>query len=46
MDRPHRGPAGRTCAGGAPVSAIIEARGVVKSFGQTPALRGAGRARP
>ena len=41
MDRPHRGPAGHTGAGGAPVSAIIEARGVVKSFGQTPALRGA-----
>ena len=41
MDRPHRGPAGRAGAGGAPVSAIIEARGVVKSFGQTPALRGA-----
>ena len=41
MDRPHGGPAGRAGAGGAPVSAIIEARGVVKSFGQTPALRGA-----
>ena len=41
MDRPHRGPAGRAGPGGAPVSAIIEARGVVKSFGQTPALRGA-----
>jgi putative ABC transport system ATP-binding protein len=41
MDRSHRGPAGRPGAGGAPVSAIIEARDVVKSFGQTPALRGA-----
>ena len=41
MDRPHRGPAGPACAGGAPVSAIIEAKNVVKSFGQTPALRGA-----
>ncbi|MFI5065263.1 MAG: ABC transporter ATP-binding protein [Streptosporangiales bacterium] len=41
MDRPHRGPAGCAGAGGAPVSAIIEARGVVKSFGPTPALRGA-----
>jgi putative ABC transport system ATP-binding protein len=41
MDRPHRGPAGRAGEGGAAVSAIIEAQGVVKSFGQTPALRGA-----
>ena len=41
MDRPHRSPAGRTGAGGAPVSAIIEARGVEKSFGPTRALRGA-----
>ncbi len=41
MDRPHRGPAGRAGPGGAPVNAIIEARDVVKSFGQTPALRGA-----
>ena len=41
MDRPHRGPAGHAGAGGAPVSAIIEARGVEKSFGPTPALRGA-----
>jgi len=41
MDRSHRGPAGRAGAGGAPVSVIIEARNVVKSFGQTPALRGA-----
>jgi hypothetical protein len=41
MDRPHRGPAGRAVAGGAPVNAIIEAREVMKSFGQTPALRGA-----
>ena len=41
MDRPHRGPAGPAGPGGAPVNAIIEARGVVKSFGQTPALRGA-----
>jgi putative ABC transport system ATP-binding protein len=41
MDRPHLGPAGRAGTGGAPVSAIIEARGVVKSFGPTPALRGA-----
>jgi putative ABC transport system ATP-binding protein len=41
MDRPHCGPAGPAGAGGAPVTAIIEARGVVKSFGPTPALRGA-----
>jgi len=41
MDGPHRGPAGPARAGGAPVSAIIEAQNVVKSFGQTPALRGA-----
>jgi putative ABC transport system ATP-binding protein len=53
MDRPHRGPAGHTRPGGAPVTAdselavagrpgtIIEARNIVKSFGETPALRGA-----
>ena len=41
MDRPHRGPAGPARAGAAPVSAMIEARDLVKSFGQTPALRGA-----
>src|SRR5579872_3383204 len=51
MDRPHRGPAGPAGTGGAPVTAglpagqvsraIVEARDVVKSFGQTPALRGA-----
>jgi putative ABC transport system ATP-binding protein len=41
MDRSHRGPAGHTGPGGAPVSAVIEARDVLKSFGQTPALRGA-----
>ena len=41
MDGPHRGPAGPARAGGAPVNATIEAQGVVKSFGQTPALRGA-----
>jgi putative ABC transport system ATP-binding protein len=48
MDRPHSGPAGPALARGAPVSAmtapprtIIEARDVVKSFGPTPALRGA-----
>jgi putative ABC transport system ATP-binding protein len=53
MDGPHRGPAGPARAGGAPVTAgaplaaaakpgaIIEARDLVKSFGQTPALRGA-----
>src|SRR6266567_9007629 len=48
MDRPHRGPAGPARAGGAPVTAdrpgtakIIEARNLEKSFGQTPALRGA-----
>jgi putative ABC transport system ATP-binding protein len=41
MDRSHRSPAGRAGGGGAPVSAIVEAHGVVKSFGQTPALRGA-----
>ena len=53
MDRPHRGPAGPARAGGAPVTAnlaaaaepktgnIVEARDLVKSFGGTPALRGA-----
>ena len=41
MDRPHRGPAGRARPGGGAVTAIIQARGVVKSFGPTPALRGA-----
>jgi putative ABC transport system ATP-binding protein len=48
MDRPHRGPAGSALASGAPVTAgdpgpakIIEARELVKSFGETPALRGA-----
>jgi putative ABC transport system ATP-binding protein len=48
MDRPHRGPAGPALASGAPVTAgdpgaakIIEARELVKSFGETPALRGA-----
>src|SRR5215470_4991690 len=53
MDRPHRGPARPARTGGAlmtanlPVAAesesgnIVEARGLVKSFGETPALRGA-----
>src|SRR6201998_2539845 len=52
MDRPCRGPAGPALAGGAPVTAnpaaaepkagnIIEARHLVLSFGETPALRGA-----
>jgi len=53
MDRPHRGTAGPARAGGAPVTAnlaataesqtgtIVEARDLVKSFGETPALRGA-----
>src|ERR1700722_19868069 len=53
MDRSHRRPAGPAHPGGGAVSAghqpavagqagvIIEARGVAKSFGQTPALRGA-----
>src|SRR6266851_674038 len=48
MDRPHRGPAGPARASGAPVTAnlpgtakIIEARDLEKSFGETPALRGA-----
>jgi len=53
MDRPHRGPAGPARTGGAPVTAnlpaaaepktgnIVEARDLVKSFGETPALRGA-----
>src|SRR6516164_5780157 len=48
MDRSHRGPAGPALASGTPMTAyhpgaakIIEARGLVKSFGQTPALRGA-----
>jgi putative ABC transport system ATP-binding protein len=53
MDGPHRGPAGHARTGGAPVTAgraataepgtgnIVEARDLVKSFGETPALRGA-----
>src|SRR5215469_12022854 len=48
MDRPHRGPAGPALAGDTPITAdrpgtatIIEARDLVKSFGSTPALRGA-----
>ena len=47
MDRPHGGPAGPALASGTPVTAdpgtakIIEARGLVLSFGETPALRGA-----
>src|SRR5689334_16673857 len=53
MDGPHRGPSGPARAGGAPVTAnltataeprtgnIVEARDLVKSFGETPALRGA-----
>src|SRR6202167_564427 len=48
MDRPHRGPAGHALKGGAAVTTnsagptrLIEARDLVKSFGQTPALRGA-----
>src|SRR6202050_750953 len=39
LDRPHRGPAGRTRTRGKTM--IIEARDVEKSFGRTPALRGA-----
>jgi putative ABC transport system ATP-binding protein len=53
MDRPHRGQAGNARASGAPVTAdpgtakIIEARDLEKSFGETPALRGASlRVRP
>ena len=53
MDRPHSGPAGPALASGAPVTAnlaaaaqpktgnIVEGRDLVKSFGSTPALRGA-----
>jgi putative ABC transport system ATP-binding protein len=48
MDRPHRGPAGHALKSGAPVTVnspgparLIEARGLVLSFGSTPALRGA-----
>src|ERR1700723_148120 len=48
MDRPHRGPAGPARAGGTLMTAnlpetakIIEARNLQKSFGETPALRGA-----
>ena len=52
MDRSHCGPAGPALAGGAPVTAnvaaaaepktrtIVEARNLVKSFGETSALRG------
>src|SRR5882762_9547407 len=53
MDRPYRGPAGPALASGTPMTAdrgtakIIEARNLVKSFGQTPALCGASlRVRP
>jgi len=53
MDRPHRGPAGPARTGGALITAnlpapaapgagsIVDARDLVKSFGSTPALRGA-----
>src|SRR5882724_4519455 len=43
MDRPHRRPAGPALASGTPVTTvnIIEARDLVLSFGETPALRGA-----
>jgi putative ABC transport system ATP-binding protein len=53
MDRSHRGPAGPARTVGAPVTAnfaataepkkenIVEARNLVKSFGETPALRSA-----
>ena len=48
MDRPRRGPAGPAPASGTPVTSdlpgtakIIEARNLEKSFGETPALRGA-----
>src|SRR6202045_3062767 len=53
MDRPQRGPAGPARTGSATVTAnlpaaaeaksanIVEARNLVKSFGETPALRGA-----
>src|SRR6266487_2191217 len=53
MDRPHRGPAGPARTSGALITAnlpaaaapgagnIVEARELVKSFGSTPALRGA-----
>src|SRR5579859_2259419 len=48
MDRPHLGPAGPARAGGTLMTAnlpetakIIEARNLEKSFGETPALRGA-----
>src|SRR5579872_2387602 len=53
MDRPRRGTAGPALASGAPVTAnlaraaepktgnIVEGRDLVKSFGSTPALRGA-----
>src|ERR1700748_2759136 len=47
MDRPYRGPAGPALASGTPMTAdrgtamIIEARDLEKSFGPTPALRGA-----
>src|ERR1700720_2031544 len=47
MDRPHRGPAGPALASSTPMTAdpgtakIIEARDLEKSFGETPALRGA-----
>src|ERR1700735_4864255 len=47
MDRSHRGPAGPALASGTPVTAdpgtakIVEARELVLSFGETPALRGA-----
>jgi putative ABC transport system ATP-binding protein len=42
MDGPHRGPAGPALAGGAAVTApILQARDLIRTFGETPALRGA-----
>ncbi len=40
LDRPHGGPAGPAREGGTPVK-ILQARELARSFGQTPALRGA-----
>ncbi len=44
MDRADRGPDGYAGSGGAHMTALIEARDLTLSFGETPALRGAGLA--
>ena len=41
MDRADHGPDGHARGGGAHMTALIEARDLTLSFGETPALRGA-----